>query len=182
MLDTSRNSKKRLPKRQSPDIPHFLLSHRPEADHMLSHGDADIVISGHTHGGQIRLPFNLLWFEASPEHASPTPNPWHISGGNAYLITKGLGNQHAPPPLQLPSGDLSAGTALTPAALSCRTRRRREKDFSLFLDFSRPWTSMENGSAVFHDDYFHQYQIHPQKERRPVWQRFDPHTGKPKQH
>ena len=71
MLDTSRNSKKRLPKRQSPDIPHFLLSHRPEADHMLSHGDADIVISGHTHGGQIRLPFNLLWFEASPEHAQP---------------------------------------------------------------------------------------------------------------
>ncbi|MFR4222417.1 MAG: hypothetical protein ACLT38_01005 [Akkermansia sp.] len=96
MLDTSRNSKKRLPKRQSPDIPHFLLSHRPEADHMLSHGDADIVISGHTHGGQIRLPFNLLWFEASPEHAQPYTYPWHISGGNTYLITKGLGTSTLP--------------------------------------------------------------------------------------
>ena len=74
----------------------ILLSHRPEADHMLSHGDADIVISGHTHGGQIRLPFNLLWFEASPEHAQPYTYPWHISGGNTYLITKGLGTSTLP--------------------------------------------------------------------------------------
>lgn len=96
ILDTSRNSKKHRPQRRSPDIPHFLLSHRPEADHMLSHGDADIIISGHTHGGQIRLPFDLLWFEASPEHAQPYTYPWHISGGNTYLITKGLGTSTLP--------------------------------------------------------------------------------------
>ena len=58
--------------------------------------DADIVISGHTHGGQIRLSFNLLWFEASPEHAQPYTYPWHISGGNTYLITKGLGTSTLP--------------------------------------------------------------------------------------
>ncbi len=52
--------------------------------------------SGHTHGGQIRLPFNLLWFEASPEHAQPYTYPWHISGGNTYLITKGLGTSTLP--------------------------------------------------------------------------------------
>ena len=51
ILDMTRNVRKRLPKRQSPDIPHFLLSHRPETDRILSHGDVDIVISGHTHGG-----------------------------------------------------------------------------------------------------------------------------------
>lgn len=94
--DTARNSKKRLPKRQSPDIPHFLLSHRPETDRMLSPGDVDLVISGHTHGGQIHLPFNLLWFEASPEHTQSYTYPWHISGSNTYLITKGLGTSTLP--------------------------------------------------------------------------------------
>ena len=96
ILDTTRNVRKRLPKRQSPDIPHFLLSHRPETDHILSHGDVDIVISGHTHGGQVCLPFGLLRFEASPDHALPYTYPWHISGGNTYLITKGLGTSTLP--------------------------------------------------------------------------------------
>ena len=96
ILDTTRNVRKRLPKRQSPDIPHFLLSHRPETDHILSDGDVDIVISGHTHGGQVCLPFGLLRFEASPDHALPYTYPWHISGGNTYLITKGLGTSTLP--------------------------------------------------------------------------------------
>lgn len=107
LLDSYRYSKKALPARQSPDIPHILLCHRPEADHILSEGDVDFIISGHTHGGQIRLPFNLLWFEASPEHALPYTYPWHISGGNKYLITKGLGTStiplrfHCPPEIYL---------------------------------------------------------------------------------
>ena len=111
ILDTTRNVRKRLPKRQSPDIPHFLLSHRPETDRILSHGDVDIVISGHTHGGQVCLPFGLLRFEASPDHAL------HLS--LAYLRRQylpdhqGAGDKHTPPPLQLPAGNLSAGTALT---------------------------------------------------------------------
>lgn len=96
LLDNSRYSKKQLPNRQSPHIPHILLSHRPEVDHILSEGDADFIISGHTHGGQIRLPFNLLWFEASPDHFPTYTYPWHISGGNTYLITKGLGTSTLP--------------------------------------------------------------------------------------
>jgi len=96
MLDASRNFKKRIPQRQSPDLPHFLLSHRPEAAPNLSHRDADIVISGHTHGGQICLPFGLLRFEAGGDHTHPYTYPWHISGGNTYLITKGLGTSTLP--------------------------------------------------------------------------------------
>lgn len=96
LLDNSRYSKKQFPKRQSPHIPHILLSHRPEVDHILSEGDADFIISGHTHGGQIRLPFNLLWFETSPDHFPTYTYPWHISGGNTYLITKGLGTSTLP--------------------------------------------------------------------------------------
>lgn len=73
-----------------------MLCHRPEIDCILSEGDADFIISGHTHGGQIRLPFNLLWFEASPDHTQPYTYPWHISAGNKYLITKGLGTSTLP--------------------------------------------------------------------------------------
>lgn len=38
----------------------------------------------------------LLRFEASPDHALPYTYPWHISGGNTYLITKGLGTSTLP--------------------------------------------------------------------------------------
>lgn len=113
ILDTTRNVRKRLPKRQSPDIPHFLLSHRPETDRILSHGDVDIVISGHTHGGQVCPPFGLLRFEASPDHALPYTYPWHILRRQYLPDHQGAGDKHTPPPLQLPAGNLSAGTALT---------------------------------------------------------------------
>ncbi len=96
LRESFRYSKKQLPQRHSPNIPHIVLCHRPEIDRILSEGDADFIISGHTHGGQIRLPFNLLWFEASPDHTQPYTYPWHISAGNKYLITKGLGTSTLP--------------------------------------------------------------------------------------
>ena len=96
LRESFRYSKKQLPQRHSPNIPHIVLCHRPEIDCILSEGDADFIISGHTHGGQIRLPFNLLWFEASPDHTQPYTYPWHISAGNKYLITKGLGTSTLP--------------------------------------------------------------------------------------
>lgn len=96
LLDADRFSKKQLPKRLSADIPHFLLSHHPETDHILTQGDVDIIISGHTHGGQICLPFNLSLFEEQQQYARLYTYPWHTSGNNTYLITKGLGTSTLP--------------------------------------------------------------------------------------
>lgn len=96
IMDSSRNSRALLPKRQSPDIPHILLSHHPGIDRILSGDNVDLVISGHTHGGQICLPFNLVWFEARPDHEDIYTYPWHTSGGHRYLITKGLGTTTLP--------------------------------------------------------------------------------------
>ena len=102
ILDTTRNVRKRLPKRQSPDIPHFLLSHRPETDHILSHGDVDIVISGHTHGGQVCLPFGLLRFEAHSPSASTARRKsicWNCIDPFLPLKMQSLPSRFPPPPL-----------------------------------------------------------------------------------
>lgn len=38
--------------------PVILLAHEPDyADHVARRGAADLVLSGHTHGGQVRIPF-----------------------------------------------------------------------------------------------------------------------------
>lgn len=48
--------------RPSPAVPFVLISHEPDALMDLRAGDADLVLSGHTHGGQIRFPLiGPLW-------------------------------------------------------------------------------------------------------------------------
>ncbi len=48
--------------RTSKDIPHVTLSHEPDILMDLKEGDTDLVLSGHTHGGQVRLPLiGPLW-------------------------------------------------------------------------------------------------------------------------
>ena len=50
------NLPKALPKRQHPETPVILLSHSPCIHKEAADHDVDIVLSGHTHGGQICLP------------------------------------------------------------------------------------------------------------------------------
>ncbi len=52
----------RLPARASASLPRLLLSHEPDVMLDLKEGEVDLVICGHTHGGQIRLPIvGALW-------------------------------------------------------------------------------------------------------------------------
>ncbi len=88
--------KSHRPKRISADIPHLVISHVPDIDAALQPGDADFIISGHTHGGQIRLPFNIDWFKPNSDNPWTRTYPWHTSNGNKYLITKGLGTSRLP--------------------------------------------------------------------------------------
>jgi predicted MPP superfamily phosphohydrolase len=45
------------PLRASKELPHVTIVHGPDAIVDFSHGDTDLMVAGHTHGGQIRLPF-----------------------------------------------------------------------------------------------------------------------------
>jgi predicted MPP superfamily phosphohydrolase len=77
--------------RSSPDIPHVTLSHIADILLDLKEKDTDLVLSGHTHGGQVNLPIvGPLW---------PTPSFLDrrkcrgriVQNGVPAIISNGLG-------------------------------------------------------------------------------------------
>jgi uncharacterized protein len=69
-----------------------LLNHNPDAKQLLRPFDWDLVLCGHTHGGQLRLPFIGTPF-------APVVDKRYVEGlhrwENRWLyITRGVGNLH----------------------------------------------------------------------------------------
>jgi predicted MPP superfamily phosphohydrolase len=57
-LEDTPNLNDALPRQPAPAEPVILLAHEPDyALHVVKRGGVDLMLSGHTHGGQIRLPF-----------------------------------------------------------------------------------------------------------------------------
>ena len=72
-----------------------LLNHNPDAKDLLRAFDWDIVLCGHTHGGQLRLPFLGTPF-------APVLDKRYVQGlhrwYNRWLqVTRGVGNLHGVP-------------------------------------------------------------------------------------
>lgn len=66
------------------------LFHSPEFFETSSSGDFDLALTGHTHGGQIRLPFlPPLWL---PEGSGPFVEGWYAKGKAKMYVSRGLGN------------------------------------------------------------------------------------------
>lgn len=74
----------------------ILLSHRPESFGLYAHCGADLVFSGHAHGGQVRIPF--VGGLAAP-HQGFFPeydSGLYREGDTAMLVSRGLGNSIVP--------------------------------------------------------------------------------------
>lgn len=76
-----------------------LLAHRPDFLQAYSGLNADLVVSGHAHGGQWQIPFTDIGLIAPDEGLFPT----HVHGlktmdGTTQIISSGISNPYAPVP------------------------------------------------------------------------------------
>jgi len=79
-----------------PEAYHVVLGHSP--DFALGSVEADLLLAGHTHGGQVRLPL-----VGPPHTAARVPRAWaagltELPGGARLLVSRGVGMErgHAP--------------------------------------------------------------------------------------
>ena len=74
----------------------FLLSHRPELFDMYVQNEIDLVLSGHAHGGQVRIP--LIGGLVAPDQGFfPTYTEGiYIENNTNMIVSRGLGNSILP--------------------------------------------------------------------------------------
>lgn len=74
----------------------ILLSHRPELFDVYSENSVDLVLSGHAHGGQFRLPF-IGGLAAPNQGLFPKYDAGLYTEGNTnMLVSRGIGNSIFP--------------------------------------------------------------------------------------
>ena len=70
----------------------ILLSHRPELVSYYKKSDFDLVLSGHAHGGQARIPFLMNGFYAPHQGLFPkyAGGRYALSDGKTLIVSRGL--------------------------------------------------------------------------------------------
>lgn len=77
---------------------HFtlLLSHRPEQFDLYQQYDIDLVLSGHAHGGVIRLPFLGGVYASSQGFFPEYDSGVYEDAGTSMVVSRGIGNSKIP--------------------------------------------------------------------------------------
>ena len=52
---------------------------------------ADLILSGHTHGGQINLPVIGAWYRQGTRVGRHKPAGWFVDGSSRMFVSRGLG-------------------------------------------------------------------------------------------
>jgi len=76
---------------------HVVVGHAP--DFSLGNIDADLLVAGHTHGGQVQLPFigPLVTFSAVPREQA-AGGVFARSGGGHLVVSRGIGMERGDAP------------------------------------------------------------------------------------
>ena len=73
-----------------------LLAHQPQHWDRYAAAVADLVFSGHAHGGQVRLPLAGGLYAPGQGVLPALTEGVHTAGGSALVISRGLGNSTFP--------------------------------------------------------------------------------------
>ena len=74
----------------------ILIAHRPEQIHIYKKFDLDLILSGHAHGGQIRIPFIGGILSPNQGFFPKYSEGMHEEGSTSMVVSRGLGNSTFP--------------------------------------------------------------------------------------
>ena len=82
--------------RPDPDRYHVVVGHRP--DFALGRVEADLLLAGHTHGGQVRLPLLGPVLTLSGVPRSWAAGLTELGGGRRLIVSRGIGHERGSAP------------------------------------------------------------------------------------
>jgi predicted MPP superfamily phosphohydrolase len=79
----------------APDEAQIILSHNPRLVWLLAQRNC-LILSGHTHGGQVRLPLTTFRYRPIDMRGTELHHGWYREGWARLYISPGLGSVHFP--------------------------------------------------------------------------------------
>ncbi len=72
-----------------------LLAHSPEIIEDIKPGDVDLILCGHTHGGQVKLPYLRAYWDMTKYHGRYARGLFKVKEANLY-VNRGVGTSLLP--------------------------------------------------------------------------------------